>query len=68
VCDEAHLTLELAAHKEDGLVFYVGPMVPNPSLDVQDFTSLEVDSGYASLLVDYRTGTIKCSAAANQTD
>jgi hypothetical protein len=34
-CEEARLTLELAPHKEDGLVFYVGPMVPNPSLDVQ---------------------------------
>jgi hypothetical protein len=34
-CDEARLSLELEPHKEDGLVFYVGPVVPNPSLDVQ---------------------------------
>jgi hypothetical protein len=34
-CSSANLTLELAPHKEDGLVFYVGPLVPNPSLDVQ---------------------------------
>ena len=34
-CDEAHLSLELEPHKEDGLVFYVGPFVPYPRLDVQ---------------------------------
>jgi len=34
-CDEARLTLELAPHKDNGLVFYVGPVVPNPSLDIQ---------------------------------
>ncbi|XP_021942527.1 DE-cadherin isoform X2 [Zootermopsis nevadensis] len=57
-CDEARLTLELAPHREDGLVFYVGPMVPNPSLDVRDFMSLEIERGYARLLVDYGTGTV----------
>lgn len=34
-CDDARLSLELEPHKEDGLVFYVGPVVANPSLDVQ---------------------------------
>jgi hypothetical protein len=34
-CEEAHLSLELEPHREDGLVFYVGPIVPNPRLDVQ---------------------------------
>lgn len=57
-CDEAHLSLELAPHKEDGLVFYVGPIVPNPSMDVRDFMSLEIDRGYARLLVDYGSGTV----------
>lgn len=58
VCSDAQLTLELAPHKEDGLVFYVGPLVPNPSLDVQDFMSLEIDRGYARLLMDYGSGTV----------
>ncbi|XP_069678927.1 DE-cadherin [Periplaneta americana] len=57
-CDEARLTLELTPHKEDGLVFYVGPMVPNPLLDVQDFMSLEISDGHARLLMDYGTGTV----------
>lgn len=57
-CDDARLSLELEPHKEDGLVFYVGPLVPNPSLDVQDFMSLEIDRGFARLLVDYGTGTV----------
>jgi len=57
-CDEAHLTLELEPHKEDGLVFYVGPFVPNPRMDVQDFMSLEIEKGFARLLVDYGSGTV----------
>ncbi|PSN30050.1 DE-cadherin [Blattella germanica] len=57
-CDEARLTLELAPQREDGLVFYVGPMIPNPSLDVRDFMSLEIDKGFARLLMDYGTGTV----------
>jgi hypothetical protein len=34
-CEETRLSLEVAPHRDDGLVFYVGPMVPDTTLDVR---------------------------------
>ncbi|XP_066996058.2 DE-cadherin [Anabrus simplex] len=57
-CDDAHLSLDIKPFKENGLVFYIGPVTHNPALNVQDFMSLELKDGYPRLLSDYGSGTV----------
>lgn len=40
-------------------MFYFGPMIYNPKLAIQDFMSLELQKGYAVLIVSYGTGTVR---------
>lgn len=59
-CEKGHISLELEAATDNGLVFYVGPQsMSNSMTKVQDFMSLEVSEGYAKLLIDYGSGTSK---------
>lgn len=51
--------IEITPQKDNGLVFYFGPMSYSPLLKVQDFMSLELQNGYAVLFIDYGTGTVK---------
>lgn len=51
--------LEITPYVDNGLVFYFGPMIYSPKLAVQDFMSLELQKGYAVLLVSYGTGTVR---------
>ena len=44
---------------DNALIFYLGPLMYNPKLVISDFMALEVQNGYATLYVDYGTGTIK---------
>lgn len=51
--------LDVSATTDDGLIFYLGPLNYNPKLVIRDFMALEVRNGYATLLMDHGTGTVK---------
>ncbi|GFR26878.1 neural-cadherin [Trichonephila clavata] len=58
-CERSHLSLEFMTRKPDGLLLYNGP-IANPDVGeiaVQDFISLELQSGRPRLLVDFGSGT-----------
>ncbi|XP_077285916.1 DE-cadherin isoform X2 [Arctopsyche grandis] len=58
-CEESFLSLRITPGISDGLIFYLGPLVHNELLNVQDFMSLELIKGYPVLLINYGSGTTR---------
>jgi hypothetical protein len=58
-CETTRISLELKPATSDGLVMYIGPMIYNSRLTVQDFLALELINGHPVLTVDYGTGAVR---------
>lgn len=68
-CENSHLSLEFMTRKPDGLLLYNGP-ISNPDIGeiaVQDFISLELQSGRPRLLIDFGSGTAEVIVYVDET-